>query len=170
MKILIAEDEVHSLDLCAAALELRGHEVIGTTNGEDCLRIYQKSATKGDKGLSFNRPFDAVILDYKMPKKDGKQAAKEILSINPEQRIIFISAYVKETLMDSVKELNQVMELIQKPFEPDVLVELVENVQSAGLMRSLRTLASEIGGENTKPSEDQVQTLLEALQKIQKAK
>ena len=170
MKILIAEDEVHSLDLCAAALELRGHEVIGTTNGEDCLRIYHKSATKSDKGLSFNRPFDAVILDYKMPKVDGKQVAKEILSVNPEQRIIFVSAYVKETLMDSVKELNQVMELIQKPFEPDVLVDLVENVQSAGLMRNLRTLASEIGGDNTKPSEDQVQTLLEALQKIQKAK
>jgi len=170
MKILIAEDEVHSLDMCAAALELRGHEVTGTTNGEDCLRIYHKSATKSDKGLSFNRPFDAVILDYKMPKVDGKQVAKEILSVNPEQRIIFVSAYVKETLMDSVKELNQVMELIQKPFEPDVLVDLVENVQSAGLMRNLRTLASEIGGDNTKPSEDQVQTLLEALQKIQKAK
>jgi DNA-binding response OmpR family regulator len=170
MKILLAEDEVHSLEMCAAALELRGHEVIGTTNGEDCLRIYHKSVTKSDKGLSFNRPFDAVILDYKMPKVDGKQVAKEILSVNPEQRIIFVSAYVKETLMDSVKELNQVIELIQKPFEPDVLVDLVENVQSAGLMRNLRTLASEIDGKNAKPSEDQVQTLLEALQKIQKAK
>lgn len=172
MRILIAEDDLHSLDMSAKALEFRGHEVIGTTNGEDCLRIYHKSAlkSKGGKELSFNSPFDAVILDYKMPKMDGKQVAKEILSINPDQRIIFVSAYVKETLMDSVKELNQVMELIQKPFEPDVLVDLVENVQSAGLMRKLRTLASTIGGDSTSPSNDQIQTLLEALQKIQKSK
>ncbi|MFY3741824.1 MAG: CheY-like chemotaxis protein [Candidatus Nitrosomirales archaeon] len=172
MKILIAEDDVHSLDMSAKALELRGHEVIGTTNGQDCLKIYHKSALKSEKGeeLSFNSPFDAVILDYKMPKMDGKQVAKEILSINPDQRIIFVSAYVKETLMESVKELNQVMELIQKPFEPDVLVDLVENVQSAGLMRDLRTLASKPGEDGPNPSADQIQTLLEALQKIQKAK
>jgi CheY-like chemotaxis protein len=173
MRILIAEDDLHSLDMCAKALEFKGHEVIGTTNGQDCLRTYQKSALKSEKGeqeLSFNRPFDAVILDYKMPKMDGKQVAKEILAINPDQRIIFISAYVKETLMDSVKELNQVMELIQKPFEPDVLVDLVENVQSAGLMRNLRTLASSISGDSASPSNDQIQTLLEALQKIQKSK
>ncbi|MDQ3967915.1 MAG: hypothetical protein M3275_05910 [Thermoproteota archaeon] len=36
-----------------------------------------------------------VILDYKMPKKDGLRVAKEILDMNPEQRIIFASAYVE---------------------------------------------------------------------------
>lgn len=171
MRLLIAEDDLHALDLTAKALELRGHEVIATTNGQDCLRVYHKSIVKSEKKqLSFNSPFDAVILDYKMPLIDGKQVAKEILSINPEQRIIFVSAYVKETLMDSVKELNQVMELIQKPFEPDVLVDLVENVQSAGLMRNLRTMASAIDGNDTAPSDDQIQTLLDTLQKIQKSK
>jgi CheY-like chemotaxis protein len=172
MKILIAEDDLHSLDMCVKALESRGHKVVGTTNGEDCLRTYHKSALRSEKNQesSIESPFDAVILDYKMPKMDGKQVAKEILSINRDQRIIFISAYVKETLMDSVKELNQVMELIQKPFEPDVLVDLVENIQSAGLMRNLKTLASAISDDGPSPSNDQIQTLLEALQKIQKAK
>lgn len=173
MRILIAEDESYSLDMITKALEYRGHEVVGTTNGEDCLKVYHESMEKAGgngKGKSFNSPFDALILDYKMPRKDGKRVAKEVLSINPDQRIIFVSAYVKETLMDSVKELNQVVELIQKPFEPDVLVDLVENVRSAGLVRNLRTLANELGADSTKPSDDQIQTLLEALQKIQKAK
>jgi CheY-like chemotaxis protein len=172
MRILIAEDDVHSLDLSTKALESRGHKVIGTSNGKDCLQIYHKSALKseGKKELSFKNPFDAVILDYKMPLIDGKQVAKEILSINPEQRIIFVSAYVKETLMESVKELDQVIELVQKPFEPDVLVDLVENVQSAGLMRSLRTMASIVSGDSAHKSDDHIQTLLETLQKIQKAK
>jgi hypothetical protein len=50
------------------------------------------------------------------------EVAKEILTVNPHQRIIFVSAYVKETLEESVKQLRQAVELMQKPFEPDVLV------------------------------------------------
>jgi hypothetical protein len=34
------------------------------------------------------------------------EVAKEILIINPDQRIIFASAYFKETLENSVKELK----------------------------------------------------------------
>jgi len=173
MRILLAEDEPYSLDMITQALQYRGHNVVSTTNGEDCLKIYHESLAekrKNGKGSSSKSPFDALILDYKMPKKDGKRVAKEVLSVNPDQRIIFVSAYVKETLLESVKELNQVVELIQKPFEPDVLVDLVENVQSAGLVRNLRTLANELGAGGANPSADQIQTLLEALHKIQKAK
>ena len=35
---------------------------------------------------------DLIILDYHMPIKNGLDAAKEILEINPKQKIIFISA------------------------------------------------------------------------------
>ncbi len=47
-------------------------------------------------------PYDAVVLDYRMPKKDGLGAAKEILALNPSERIIFASAYVDETLRESI--------------------------------------------------------------------
>jgi two-component SAPR family response regulator len=47
-----------------------------------------------------------------MPKKDGIEVAKEILEMNSKQRIIFASAYVKDTLEDAVKELKRVVELI----------------------------------------------------------
>jgi CheY-like chemotaxis protein len=75
-------------------------------------------------------PFDVVILDYKMPKKDGLQVAKEILDMNPEQRIIFASAYVQETLVESVKELKKVVELMQKPFSMSALIDTVENKEA----------------------------------------
>jgi CheY-like chemotaxis protein len=56
---------------------------------------------------SFSRsrhlPFDAVVLDYRMPKKDGLEVAKEILKMYPEQRIIFASAYIKESLEGAIK-------------------------------------------------------------------
>ena len=45
----------------------------------------------------------------------------------PNQRIIFASAYVLETLKESVKNLRQVVELLQKPFEIDDLVDTIED-------------------------------------------
>jgi DNA-binding response OmpR family regulator len=41
------------------------------------------------------QPYDAVILDYKMPDRNGIEIAKEIQAINSHQRIIFVSAFVK---------------------------------------------------------------------------
>ena len=172
MRILLAEDELYSLDMCAQALESRGHKVIGTTNGDDCLKVYtnaiKESATKKEE-LSFHYPFDAVILDYKMPGKDGKEVAKEIIRLNPQQRIIFASAYVKETLMDSVRELNQVTELVQKPFEPDLLVDMIEDTSTVSRLGELNQLVSQIsiksGGS---PDGSQFEILMQLLKKIQK--
>ena len=60
--------------------------------------------------------YNVVILDYKMPGTNRMDVAKEILGIDPHQRIIFPSAHVKETLQESVKQLKKVVELMQKPF------------------------------------------------------
>ena len=53
--------------------------------------------------------FDVVVLDCKMPQMNGIEVAKEILAVNPHQRIIFASAYTKDTVIDSIKNLKQSM-------------------------------------------------------------
>ena len=40
--------------------------------------------------------------------------AKEILAISPHQRIVFVSAYVEDTLSYSIKELNIPVEVLKK--------------------------------------------------------
>jgi CheY-like chemotaxis protein len=101
------------------------------------VRSFKSINNKKNNGVMKRRPsslsslpFDVVILDYKMPKKDGLQVAKEILDMNPEQRIIFASAYVQETLVESVKELKKVVELMQKPFSMSALIDTVENKEA----------------------------------------
>jgi CheY-like chemotaxis protein len=37
-----------------------------------------------DNILAFTPVFDIIVLDYKMPDKDGMEVAKEILIINPD--------------------------------------------------------------------------------------
>ena len=119
MKILIGEDESDIALLYKKALEGRNHEVTLTSNGEDCLEIYHEESQRFLLGTYVSGhilPFDVVILDHKMPKINGMEVAEEILAVNIHQRIIFASAYVKETLIDAIKRLKQVVELIQKPF------------------------------------------------------
>lgn len=129
MLVLIAEDNKDTANIYRIALKSRGHDVTTASDGLECLEIYKNAssemAARKETRLS---PYDVVVLDYRMPKLDGLETAKAILKIHPDQRLIFASAYVKNTLHDSVKNLHKVVELIEKPFEPKTLVEHIENV------------------------------------------
>lgn len=171
MNILIAEDEPQILRPYKIVLESRGHKVTATMDGQSCINIYEdmlktSSDFKKNKKSSMEPPFDVVVLDYRMPKIDGLEVAKQILVMCPKQRIIFASAYVKQTLEESLRYLNQVVELLQKPFDPDVLADAIEDQQAYD---GLKSLVKGIGRFDTSnPSKDQMKLLFDGLRKIQK--
>lgn len=183
MKVLIAEDERDIALSYKMALELRNHLVSISYDGIDCIRQYRneyqstRDRARSDRDQRIKNvnkhgklqssievdpesegaiplPFDVVVLDYKMPSKDGMEVAKEILQINPHQRIIFASAYVIETLKDSVKELNKVVELLQKPFTMEAFVSTVEDNEAYEglklLMVSIRDMETQKQRRNKK--------------------
>jgi CheY-like chemotaxis protein len=166
MKILLAEDDRDTATLYKKALEEQGHQVIITNNGKGCLDVYHKELqdiTLNTDPSKHIQPFDAVILDYKMPKINGMEVAKEILAINPHQRIIFASAYVKETLIDSIKQLNQVVELLQKPFGQDVLIDTLEDKEIYLELQKLNMNIDEIKAANFR--HEQLRKMLDFLKK-----
>jgi CheY-like chemotaxis protein len=196
MQVLIAEDELDIAMLYKKALEQRKHEVTITSNGEECLKNYLdvlhdmtfgpslpskftpvSTTTKMDSSISTNStgvfravskaaPYDVVILDYNMPSINGMEVAKEILTINPHQRVIFASAYVKETLEYSIKELKQVVELMQKPF---ALSKLVDTIEDNEIYKELRNLNVDVDlVRAADPTHEQLVDLLERLRRIQK--
>jgi CheY-like chemotaxis protein len=135
-RILIAEDDEDTALTYKMALKDAGYEAKIVDNGEECAKIYLEKfqefrllKSKKTAVHPYDQPFEVVILDYRMPRMDGLQVAKEILTVNPRQRIIFASAYVKETLKDSVKGLKQVVELLQKPFSSQILVDTIRDKQ-----------------------------------------
>jgi CheY-like chemotaxis protein len=174
MRILVAEDEQDIRTVYYMTLVDRGYDVILTSDGEECLEVYRQKLQEQQQyheeeiSSSSSSYFDVVILDYKMPKKDGLQVAKEILEINPDQRIIFASAYVIETLVESVKELKRVVELMQKPFSMSALVDTVENKEAYEGLKTLMICAKDIIKDFDNPSSDQIRELFEALRKVQK--
>ena len=193
MRILIAEDESDISHTYRVALESRNHDVNIANDGISCLKIYREELanrrlTSSNKSTKYNNnaqsspalttsPFDVVVLDYKMPGKDGMEVAKEILTINPDQRIIFASAYVKETLENSVKELKRVVELLQKPFEIQAFIDAIEDKQVyeelKKIMINIRAIDDDntsAGQESSDPStsRERMRDLFECLRKIQK--
>jgi response regulator RpfG family c-di-GMP phosphodiesterase len=112
-----------------------------------------------------------------MPGKNGVEVAKEILAINPDQRIIFASAYVKETLENSVKELRRVVELLQKPFEIQAFIDTIEDKQVYEELEKIMINIRAIDDDNTSSgqessdsstSRERMRDLFECLRKIQK--
>jgi CheY-like chemotaxis protein len=169
LDILIGEDEFDIALLYKIALEKRNHRVSIAYNGEDCLKRYHEKF----QCLRFDRlysnsghllPFDIVILDYKMPKIDGIRVAQEILAVNPHQRIIFASAYVRETLLDSVKRLKQVVEIMEKPFGVNALMDTIDDNGIYSELRNFNIDLDVIKALN--PTHEQITDLLERLRQL----
>jgi CheY-like chemotaxis protein len=172
MEILIAEDEAQIAELYRIALEDRDHKVTITPDGEAAIAAYKAalnsdSPQKAEKMRNGTFPFDVAVLDYRMPKKDGLLVAKEILAINPHQRIIFASAYVRETLMDSVKNLQQIVELLQKPFDLETLVDTIEDKKIYEELGKVNVKIKALQGLN--PTHEQLRDLLEGIKVLHKS-
>lgn len=80
-RILYVEDEKSIRDELAEILALDFDNILIAENGEEGLALYKT-----------HRP-DLVISDIQMPKMDGLQMCKEILSINKDTKIILTTAF-----------------------------------------------------------------------------
>ena len=64
-------------------LKAYGFKVMGMAkNGEEAVEKYK----------NFNPKPDIIIMDHRMPIKNGIEATKEILQINDDVKVIFASA------------------------------------------------------------------------------
>ena len=125
MKILVAEDEPEILRIYKLLLGEKGYQVIATEDGKECLDAYKTELNKTTNG---NIPFNLVILDYRMPEKNGVEVAKEILALCPGQELLMITAY-KGQLELHDKNLQK-MQIIEKPFDVDELLSTISQLMS----------------------------------------
>jgi two-component SAPR family response regulator len=86
-----------------------------------------------DLKLVFEYSILFLLLEMQM---NGLEIGKGILAVNPRKRIIFASAYVQDILLDSISQLNQIVEILNKPFNEQ---ELIDTVEDKSIYSELRT-------------------------------
>lgn len=126
LKILIAEDNQFTASQYDRILRKYGHQIVITRDGQECLEKYRESIKKTEFESIDSEPFDVVVLDQSMPKKNGSEVATEILSARPNQKIIFASAYAMSGT-GSAKTLEDKVEYLQKPFSLNAFVNKIQS-------------------------------------------
>ena len=103
MKILVAEDDVHTRTGLIEILQHEGYQPLGARNGQEALELFIAE-----------KP-DFVCLDIMMPGMDGYEVCREIRRRQANIPIIFISAKSEE--VDKVVGLELgADDFIMKPF------------------------------------------------------
>ena len=113
-RILIVDDDVLSTKIYLAKLNNDHHEVVLCQNGQDALA---KIITK----------FDLVLLDMIMPDKNGREVFLEILSINPDAKVIIASGFSRNEDVAGLKEKG-LCAFLPKPFQRSELSRIIGEV------------------------------------------
>jgi len=114
--VLIVDDELFIVELYRDILQLRGYRISGTAfDGEEALRKYRSSEEKPD----------VILMDHRMPVMNGVEATREIMRMNPRQKIIFVSA---DVMIEREARDAGAVEFLSKPFRMDELIEKMNRV------------------------------------------
>ena len=102
------DDEVDILLTLEYYFQKRGLHLVTFTNPVDALAHFEQNSTR----------YDLVLTDLKMAHMMGYELAGNIATINPEVKIVTMSAFeIDEGQMQVAKKLtNKLVDHIKKPF------------------------------------------------------
>jgi CheY-like chemotaxis protein len=126
LNVLVAEDNLFTIQQYKHILEKKGCKVTIAHDGEECIQKFDDAFVGLDPASLELGPFDVVLIDNNMPKKNGVEVAKEILKRSPKQRIIFASAYNIESILNASKSLMESVEILQKPFSLNTMIAKIQ--------------------------------------------
>ena len=114
IKIVVAEDEpITRMDICEILISY-GYDVVGeASNGIQAVELCRR-----------HKP-DLVLMDIKMPKLNGIQAANLIVKEGLVDSVIMVTAYSGKEFIEEVKEIG-VIGYIVKPIDEQKLIPQIE--------------------------------------------
>ncbi len=113
--ILVVEDNPAVRALNRAVLETFGYRVIEALDGSDAVV----------KFCEHQDEIQLVVMDVVMPKMNGRQAYEEICRIRPNVKIVFMSGYAADIIMEKGVVTDE-FNFITKPIKP---IEFLEKVR-----------------------------------------
>jgi len=114
--VLIVDDNVTILKLYELFLRSSGFSIIDKAkNGDEAVNSYKLMSIKPD----------LIIMDHKMPIKNGIEALKEILAIDKQAKIIIMSA---DRRIEYIAKSVGAILFMEKPFLMETLLENINNI------------------------------------------
>jgi len=115
--ILLAEDEASVRGLIKHLLTARGYRVLEAVDGRDGLRVFAQHSGA----------IDLLLTDMVMPGINGRELADNVLALQPDLKVIYMSGYADDMLLDT-GALGPGAAFLRKPLRPDVLDKRVREV------------------------------------------
>jgi len=117
IKLLIADDDPDIRDILKLTLAEENYEIIEAQDGEEALKIIRA------------KPLDLILLDYKMPKMDGRQLCNLVKKDLLLQYLPIIMVTGKGEVSDKIDGLDAgADDYVVKPFEPKELLARIRMV------------------------------------------
>ncbi|MGD9016631.1 MAG: response regulator, partial [Desulfobacterales bacterium] len=119
LKVLVVDDNPTSREILSTMLTAFGFETVPAPSAEEGLAELE--------GTAGSRPFDLVIMDWRMPGMDGIEAGRRIKnhsSLSKIPAVILITAYGRQEIIKQVEKAGFDGFLL-KPVSPSVLFDAV---------------------------------------------
>ena len=114
-RVLLVDDEVQFTTNMAKLLSRRGYEVSAVNDGNSALRLID------------TQEFDVVVLDLKMPGKDGITTLREIKRKRPDVEVIILTGYATvDSAVDGMR-----LGAYDYTMKPAILQEVDEKIKEA---------------------------------------
>ncbi len=127
LRVLLVDDNVSDLEIIGERLASFTFEVTTATNAAEALGLLRQADSEG-------RPFQLVLMDWRMPIMNGVDAGRRIKQGDGLQHIpavILITAYGREEVMRQA-ELAGLDGFLIKPVSPSTLFDAVIRVLNQG--------------------------------------
>ncbi len=130
--LLVLEDDKNTRDKLARVFEKEGYEVFTGQDGEEGIKIFSE------------RKIDILLVDIKMPKKNGMEVLHEVKKLSKDCEVIMLTGYGDEdTAIQAMRD--GAINYIRKPMDLDQLILAIQKaVDKLHLQRAYLYKAREL--------------------------
>ena len=116
VRVMIVDDALFMRNMLKEICLRAGFEVVAEAdNGEDAAALYRE-----------HRP-DLVTMDIVMPRRSGIEALQDIMTAEPQARVVMVSALGQDSLVLEAVEAGA-RDFIVKPFKEEKVVDVIRRV------------------------------------------
>ena len=116
IRVIVVDDDRDTVEVFTEYLSLKGIDVVAKGyNGKEAVELYKEYTP------------DITLLDVMMPEHDGFYGLQNIRRINPNAKVIMVTADLTADTAEKLTQLNA-SAVIYKPYEIDRVLETIDKV------------------------------------------